>query len=117
NTTYAMVHQREHGVVSAAALLFTTGAPPSTVDIPVFTVPQPPGADADRRDDVLFHNLAGRPAANAVNLLATDLEGHLLWYYDPLPSGLVAIGLPGSTLLPGGTVMLGGRDRHATSGL
>ena len=58
-----------------------------------------------------------RPAANHVNLLATDLSGRLQWYYDPLASGLIGIGLPGSAPLPKGTVLLGGRDSHRTLGL
>ncbi len=109
STAYAIVHETS-GAADAVPLVFTTGAPPASLDIPSFTVPEAPAPDADLRDDVIYHNLAGCPAPNAVNLLATDLQGRLLWYYDPLASGLVAIGLPGSTLLPGGTVLLGGRD-------
>ena len=75
-------------------LLFTTGAPPGTLSIPAFTVRQAPGPGAELRRDLIYHNLAARPAANAVNLLATDLSGRLEWYYDPLASGLIGIGLP-----------------------
>jgi hypothetical protein len=98
-------------------LLFTTGAPPTTLNIPAFTVRQDlaPGAEPGR--PLIYHNLAARPPANAVNLLASDLSARLVWYYDPLASGLVGIGLPGSAPLPRGTVMLGGRDSHRTLGM
>ena len=118
NTTYEMVHRGGGGGdARRRPLLFTTGAPPGTLSIPAFTVRQAPGPDAELDRPVLYHNLAARPAANAVNLLASDLSGRLLWYYDPLASGLVGIGLPGGMPLRGGTVMLGGRDSHRTLGL
>ena len=118
NTTYEMVHhggEGGHGPVTP--LLFTTGTPPATLSIPSFTVRQAPGPGTELRRDLLYHNLARRPAANAVNLLATDLKGRLEWYYDPLASGLIGIGQPGSAPLPNGTVLLGGRDSHRTLGL
>jgi arylsulfate sulfotransferase len=76
-----------------------------------------PGLGAELRRDLIYHNLASRPAANAVNLLATDLSGGLVWYYDPLASGLIGVAQPGSAPLPKGTVLLGGRDSHRTLGL
>jgi arylsulfate sulfotransferase len=118
NTTYEMVHVggRDEDA-SPLPLLFTTGTPPATLSIPPFTIRQAPGPDSELRRNIIYHNLAARPAANAVNLLATDLSGRLVWYYDPLASGLIGIGLPGSAPLPSGTVMLGGRDTHRTLGL
>ena len=115
NTTYEMIH-RVHGDEDAtvASLLFTTGTPPATLSIPAFTIRQAPGPGADLRRDVLYHNLAARQAANHVNLLATDLSGRLEWYYDPLASGLIAIG--NSVPFPKGTVMLSGRDGHRALG-
>jgi hypothetical protein len=118
NTTYEMVHVGgEDEDASPLPLLFTTGTPPATLSIPPFTIRQAPGPGADLSRDVLYHNLAARPAANAVNLLATDLSGRLEWYYDPLASGLIGIGLPGGVPFPKGTVMLGGRDSHRPLGL
>ena len=118
DTTYEMVQvggEDEDAPVSS--LFFTTGTPPATLNIPAFTIRQAPGPGTELRRDLIYHNLAARPAANAVNLLATDLSGNLEWYYDPLASGLIAIGLPGSAPLPNGTVILGGRDSHRTLGL
>src|SRR4051812_36980020 len=118
NTTYEMFHgvgNMKHA--STAPLRFTTGAPPASLSIPPFTVRQAPDPDAGVRRGLVYHNLASRPAANAVNLLATDLSGRVVWYYDPLASGLIGIGLPGSAPLPNGTVLLGGRDTHRALGL
>ena len=118
NTTYEMVHRGgDDEDAPVAPLLFTTGTPPATLSIPAFTIRQAPGPGADLRRDLIYHNLAARPAANQVNLLATDLSGGLVWYYDPLASGLIGIGLPGGVPLPRGTVMLGGRDSHRPLGL
>jgi hypothetical protein len=118
NTTYEMVHVDGEGEdASPSPILFTTGTPPATLSIPAFTIRLAPGPGSEFRRDLIYHNLAARPAANAVNLLATDLSGNLEWYYDPLASGLIAIGLPGSAPLPNGTVILGGRDSHRTLGL
>jgi arylsulfate sulfotransferase len=118
NTTYEMTHRRgEDDDAPAAPLFFTTGTPPAALSIPAFTVRQAPGPGSEPSRGLVYHNLAARPAANAVNLLATDLRGALLWYYDPLASGLIGIGLPGSAPLPNGTVLLGGRDSHRTVGM
>jgi hypothetical protein len=116
NTTYEMVNGRGDDKGGSVAL-FTTGTPPATLSIPTFMVRQAPGPGADLSRSLIYHVLAGRPAANAVNLLATDLSARLVWYYDPLASGLVGIGNPGSSPLPNGTVLLGGRDSHRTLGL
>jgi arylsulfate sulfotransferase len=115
NTTYEMVHRVDRR--EGSPILFTTGAPPTTLSIPAFTVRLAPGPGTELRRSLIYHNLAARPAANAVNLLATDLSGTLVWYYDPLASGLVGIGQPGSAPLAGGTVLLGGRDTHRALGL
>lgn len=115
NTAYEMVQRG--GDSGAPPLLFTTGAPPATLSIPAFTVRQAPGPGTELRRSLIYHNLASRPAPNQVNLLATDLSGGLVWYYDPLASGLVGIGQPGSAPLAKGTVLLGGRDSHRALGL
>src|SRR5512143_915027 len=98
NTTYEMVHRgggrrggHGGGRAPVTPLLFTTGAPPAALSIPSFTVRQAPGPDAELRRPLIYHNLAARPAANAVNLLASDLSGRLVWYTDPLASGLLSV--------------------------
>jgi arylsulfate sulfotransferase len=114
NTTYEMV-QVASEESSPSPLLFTTGTPPATLSIPHFTVRQALGPESDLSQKMIYHNFTGRPAANAVNLLATDLDGRLEWYCDPLQSGLSTVANPGS-LEPGGTVIFMGRDRYRTLG-
>jgi arylsulfate sulfotransferase len=112
DTSYEMIHSG--GDDQETPLLFKTGTPPATLSIPPFTVRQAPGPGTELRRRLLYHNLTARPAANAVNVLATNLNGGVEWYYDPLASGLTAIGV--SAPLPGGTIILAGRDSHRTLG-
>src|SRR6266516_1047332 len=71
STTYEMRHVFSDGTGSAP-LLFTTGAIPSTLTFPAFTVQQPPAPGSDVDQDMLFHQLSKSPN-NAPNPLATDL--------------------------------------------
>jgi len=114
NTPYEMAHVTSSGTVSTS-LFFTTGTPPPSLDFPIFTVLQPPGRKSDLSQDVIYHNFAGRPQPNAVNLVATDLLGRVEWYNDPLQSGL-SNGVPG-VLEPGGTILFLGRDSNRKLGL
>src|SRR5947209_8871315 len=56
NTTYEMRDVRSDSTGSAP-LLFTTGALPSTLTSPAFTVSQPPGPRSDSDQDMVFHSL------------------------------------------------------------
>jgi arylsulfate sulfotransferase len=113
DTTYLMRYVLDDGTVSAP-LTFTTGSLPSYLNFPSFTVVQPPAPGTDLGQGVIFH--AGiRPghSTNTVNTVATDLNGNIIWYYDP-----VANNFPGyaQNLEPGGTVMiLGGKTIGNTS--
>src|SRR6266566_6304503 len=112
STTYEMRHVFSDGTGSAP-LLFTTGAIPSTLAFPTFTVQQPPASGSDPDQDMIFHQLSKSPS-NAPNPLATDLQGRVVWYYDVSPSGLT-LTFPGQRLVPGGTVLLIGTDPHPSS--
>jgi arylsulfate sulfotransferase len=105
NTTYEMRDVRSDGSGSAP-LFFTTGALPSTLTFPSFTVQQPPGPGSDADQDMIFHQRPNGPS-NAPNPLATDLQGRVEWYYDTSTSGLTA-SHGGQSLVPGGTVLLMG---------
>jgi hypothetical protein len=106
NTTYQMRHVFSDGTGSAPAL-FTTGSLPATLSIPAFTVTQPPGPGADLEQDMLFHlRVRGNPG-----LLATDLMGHVTWYYDLSQSGF-SLAKAGQSLVPGGTLLLNGVDQY-----
>src|SRR6266566_163186 len=112
NTTYEMRDVRSDGTGSAPQL-FTTGALPSTLTFPTFTVLQPPGPGSDVEEDMLFHGLSQSPS-NVPNPLATDLSGHVVWYYDVSHSGFTRT-YPGQNLVPGGPVLLLGVDGYAAS--
>jgi arylsulfate sulfotransferase len=112
NTTYEMRDVLSDGTGSAP-LLFTTGALPSTLTFPSFTAIQPPGPGSDADQDMLFQGLSVSPNSVA-NPFATDLSGHVLWFYDVAQSGLNRT-YPGQHLVPGGTVLLLGVDRYAAS--
>jgi hypothetical protein len=102
NTTYQMRYVLSDGTVSAP-VLFTTGSLPSNLVFPTFTVDQTPGAGSDLSQGMILHMPLLGPAP-AVNLLATDLMGNIDWYYDPVAAGLVDV--LGTSLVPGGTVLL-----------
>jgi arylsulfate sulfotransferase len=103
NTTYLMRHVLDNGTVSAP-LTFTTGALPASLQFPAFTVVQPPAAGTDLTQSTIFHaGLNTGTSVKSVNTLATDLNGNVIWYYDP-----AANAFPGyaQNLEPGGTVMM-----------
>ncbi len=110
NTTYEMRDVRSDGTGSAPQL-FTTGALPSTLTFPTFTVSQPPGPGSDLDQDMVFHLLifTGPDPGGNSHPIATDLSGRVEWYYDIQQSGLGITIMPTATLLPGGTVIGLGR--------
>jgi hypothetical protein len=110
NTTYEMRYVRSDGTVSSPQL-FTTGALPTTLTFPTFTVQQPPDPGSDINEDMIFHQFTKSPS-NVPNPLATDLKGNVVWYYDVSHSGLT-LTFPGQSLVPGGTVLLIGVDANA----
>jgi hypothetical protein len=110
NTTYEMRDVFGDGTTSAP-LLFTTGSLPSQLSFPTFTVQQPPGPGSDLDQGLLFYQFPNLPS-NAPNPLATDLSGHVVWYYDVSQAGLTHT-YPGQSLVPGGTVLLLGVDQYA----
>jgi arylsulfate sulfotransferase len=112
NTTYEMRDVRSDGTGSTPRL-FTTGALPTTLTFPSFTIQQPPAPGSDLDQDMLFHGLSQSPS-NTPNPLATDLQGRVVWYYDISQSGFTRT-YPGQNLVPGGTVLLLGVDRYAAS--
>jgi hypothetical protein len=113
NTTYEMRHvfTHHHHQQVSLPLLFTTGALPSTLTLPTFTVRQPPGPGSDPDQDMLFQQLASAPM-NFPDPFVTDLTGHVTWYYDPSQAGFVT-GLRGESLVPGGTLLVMGGDSRA----
>ena len=111
DTTYEMRDVFSDDTTSAP-LLFTTGAIPATVNLPTFTVVQPPGPGSDTQQDLLFQQI-GNPPKGFPNPYVTDLAGHVVWYYDITQAGLHGVPAMGADLLPGGTVLLTGADSRA----
>ena len=109
HTTYQMRHVFGDGTGSAP-VLFTTGSIPATVSIPDFTVLQAPGAESDSDQDLIFHQLI-QPTPQCPPLVATDLAGHVMWYYDLAGSGF-SVAKVGQSLVPGGTLLLNGLDQY-----
>jgi hypothetical protein len=112
DTTYEMRDVFSDGTTSAP-LLFTTGAIPSTVNLPSFTVVQSPGPGSDTQQDLLFQQLAN-PPAGFPDPYVTDLAGHVVWYYDLAQAGFHGEPAMGADLVPGGKVLLTGADSRAT---
>ncbi len=113
DTTYLMRDVLDNGTVSAP-LTFTTGSLPPYLHFPTFTVVQPPAAGTDLSEGVIFHAGINAGTLNNVNTVATNLNGNVIWYYDP-----VANAFPGyaQNLEPGGTVMmLGGKATGVAAG-
>jgi hypothetical protein len=117
NTTYEMRHvvSGHHHHHHSSPLLFTTGALPTTLTFPTFTVRQQPGPGSDLHQDMIFHVLPG-PVGQEPNppLLATDLMGRVVWYYDSRGAEPGLALRVGTTLVPGGTVLVYGRDRYSS---
>ncbi len=110
NTTYEMRDVFSDGAASSP-LLFTTGSLPTSLSFPTFTVQQPPGSGSDAEQDMIFHQFPNAPS-NVPNPLATDVSGHVMWYYDVSQAGLTHT-YAGQSLVPGGTVLLLGVDQYA----
>lgn len=106
DTTYQMRHVFSDGTGSAP-VLFTTGGIPATVTIPAFTVSQQPGPGSDPDQDMVFHQFV----RGAQSLVATNLGGQVMWYYDVLQSGFT-LTKAGQSLAPGGTLLINGVDSY-----
>ena len=105
NTTYLMRHVLDDGTASAP-LAFTTGTLPTNLGLPTFTEPRAPTSGTDTTQNMVLHFGVLAPPG-AVDLLATDLNGDVDWYYDdPTATGFAGEGV---SLVPGGSVLvLGG---------
>jgi hypothetical protein len=111
-TTYEMVGVTGHGYL--APVSFTTGTPPADLVFPTFTVAQTPASGTDTSQNMVLH-FAALEGSSDVNVLATDLAGNVDWYYDPVASGFTDT--LGTSLVPGGTVLMLGNTADPTGGL
>jgi hypothetical protein len=107
NTTYLMRHVLNDGTASAP-LPFTTGNLPSTVQFPTVSEPQPAAPTSDLSQNMDFHMGIGVPSGT-VNTFATDLNGNINWYFDPVANNFASYA---TTVLPGGDVFLLGGNQQ-----
>jgi hypothetical protein len=102
NTTYAMMNVTSRG--SSSIQFFTTGTVPANLSFPSFTVRKPPGPGSDLLQGLVFHmDINGGPTF--VSTVATDLQGHVAWYYDPVAAGSFGGG-QATSVTPAGTVLI-----------
>jgi len=88
STSYSVYAQTDtKGTITKGTTIdFTTGALPSSIRFPKFTLKVPAsGSPTDTSEPVLLHNLlepGGGPNSNYPDV-ATDLIGNIIWYYNP----------------------------------
>jgi hypothetical protein len=84
-TTYNMFAQTVTGttIVNGPTVTFTTGAMSSKVPIPNFIINIPAGAQTDTAYPVLMMNPSAFGGQQIYANIATDLSGHIMWYYYP----------------------------------
>ena len=103
STTYIMHSQTATGttIVQGPNVNFTTGALPSTITFPTFSVNTAAGPTTDTTDSMILHSTLS--FSGAVFLpVATDLAGNINWYYsvpDAAHSSLLTRPVTGGTLL------------------
>ncbi|MGD0133672.1 MAG: aryl-sulfate sulfotransferase [Bryobacteraceae bacterium] len=107
-STYNMHYEVATGktiVPNSTILPFTTGPLPSTITFPVVEALMQPSPQADVSSGVVFTGFSAiGPCFLGAYPEATDLEGHVLWYYGLDHPQIVRI-VPGNNLL-GTTLMM-----------
>ncbi|MGA2588617.1 MAG: aryl-sulfate sulfotransferase [Bryobacteraceae bacterium] len=116
---YQMYSQTRTGsnITNGAALTFTTGALPSDITFPSFTVNVKAGSQTDKSAAVILINTIESGAFIPNLASATDLSGKIIWYYyQPASSthyNLLTRPLPNGTML---TIQDGPAWNPATQG-
>ena len=89
SATYQMFAETKTGstVTNGPTVNFKTGALPTNVLFPPFTIEVPPGPNTDTTLKVLLRDVTNDGALPYL-LMATDLTGNIIWYYTPTPSVL-----------------------------
>jgi len=83
STAYTMTPLTQTGgkVTPGTPVGFATGALPRKVPFPSYTVEIPAGAETDTADWVMLQNVL-ESGGKAYPVVATDLSGKILWYYN-----------------------------------
>ena len=86
STPYNIYAQTKTGskITAGPTVSVTTGALPTTIPFPTFTVKVPTsGPPPDTSDPVILHNMIEFGAGANLPNVATDLSGNIIWYYYP----------------------------------
>ncbi len=99
--TYFMRHVLSDGTTSTIRT-FKTGALPSNLKFPKFTVQRAASFRADLTQNIVVH--AGITfQGDTINTLATNRQGDIVWYYDSVNNHFLSYA---ASLVPGGTVLM-----------
>jgi arylsulfate sulfotransferase len=104
STSYQMLAQTlTAGKISnGTPLTFTTAALPTSIPFPTFKVNVAAGAQTDTTDSMILHGMNFFGAGTHYPDVATDLSGHIMWYYyanDPANYDLLTRPLSNATML------------------
>ena len=99
-TVYQMVAETETGgkTTPGTPVTFKTGPLPGNITFPTFTVDVPAGAQTDTAEPVILQNLL-EFGATVYPVVATDLSGSIIWYYNPGQSIFLTRPLQNGTML------------------
>lgn len=101
-TTYNMNYQVDTGgtiTTGPTPLNFTTGALPTEIAFPSYTLVIAPGVHTDTSDSTILHATATISATGVFLPLATNLNGDVTWYYPPDDAPLLTRPLSGGYML------------------
>ena len=70
-------------IVDGRAVSFKTGDLPTDSPFPTYTVSIPPGPHTDNRDNIILEDTTEPGQSVNYPEVATDLSGHIVWYYYP----------------------------------
>jgi arylsulfate sulfotransferase len=103
STTYTMFAETNTGgvITNGPTVTFKTGALPSTIPFPTFTVSIPAGPSTDTSDSLLLLDPVSFTGAPNYADVATDLSGNILWYYYASPPQGIVMTRP----LSNGTIL------------
>jgi arylsulfate sulfotransferase len=101
STTYNMFSQTNTGgtITNGPTVSFTTGALPTNVPFPKYAVNIPAGPSTDTTDSMLLIDPIQFGAGPIYPVLASDLNGKVIWYYSTPASAVVTRPLSGGTIL------------------
>ena len=85
NMTYQIFAQITNGskIVNGPTLTYKTGTLPGNIPFPTFTQAIQKSPDADNAQPILLHNVTQLGGGMIYPDIATDLLGHIMWYYYP----------------------------------